>query len=115
MKPPFSYDKIPPPNTLMAEENIVEEKEKKGYSIIEDQAVVCGNCKEKLLNVITIMEADIEHELQVRCPFCGDESFLYTATGKLAIGSYETTVIMDMKCEQVEPNKFQHYIEVDKA
>lgn len=112
----FKYGEVPPANSIISPVDTEVQKEKVGYSVITDKTITCSNCNKKLLSVVKILEdPNVKHEIKVFCPYCEDESFIYTTDGKLAIGPLDHTVIADMQC-QANDNKtlFKHYIIVER-
>lgn len=75
------------------------EREKKGYSVLEDSTIKCGDCGRKLVDVIKVLEdSSIVKIVKVSC-FCGGESFLYELTGNTYMQAAKGVAIVDMPTE----------------
>lgn len=69
------------------------EREKKGYEILEDKMIKCGDCDKKLVNVVKIKESSKQNIILVNCPYCGGTSFKYRSEGEIIMQAVPGLII----------------------
>ena len=62
-----------------------KEVESQGFSLSQDDTIVCGNCGKQLLQIIKVKETDEHTAIRADCPYCNDSSFWHKTKGKIYI------------------------------
>ena len=52
-----------------------KEVEKQGFSFLQEDIIVCGDCGKQLIQIIKVKETEDAQAIKVLCPYCGDCSF----------------------------------------
>ena len=73
------------------------EREKKGYELLTENVIKCGDCRASLLDIIKVLENDsIIKEIKATCPRCGGESFIYRMAGSSYLQAVSGLAINNM-------------------
>lgn len=76
-----------------------KEIEKQGFSFLQDDIIVCGNCNKQLIQIIKVKNTDDTQAIKVSCPYCGDHSFWYKIKGKIYMQPKKDLFIYDAPVE----------------
>lgn len=90
------------------------EKISKGYELLDEKFICCGNCKRKLIEVIKVKNSNEKNTLVAECPFCDDSSFKVDFIGKIYIAPVDECAIGDIQMD-IKPDRMISKIKVVKS